>query len=138
MVFSRQAQETEIEKPVSNLHFVSVAPRLSCENAHGTYCQVGRIRAAHKGRKSWNPPEAQKGLRAASLGIRVDPILGSMFLARFWTHLQRRIDLTNTFKSFFRDDSVKLCSKIAGFLGKKRLGCLGERVTQGLADLSFS
>ena len=40
-----------------------------------------------------------------------------MFLARFSTNLQRKIDLTNAFKSFFRDDSFKLCSKIAGFLG---------------------
>ena len=43
--------------------------------------------------------------------------LGSMFLARFSTNLQRKIDLINAFKSFFRDDSFKLCSKIAGFLG---------------------
>ena len=40
-----------------------------------------------------------------------------MFLARFSTNLHRKIDLTNAFKSFFRDDSFKLCSKIAGFLG---------------------
>ena len=40
-----------------------------------------------------------------------------MFLARFSTILQRKIDLTNAFKSFFRDDSFKQCSKIAGFLG---------------------
>ena len=42
--------------------------------------------------------------------------LGSMFLARFSTTLQRQIDLTNAFKSFFRDDSFKPCRKIAGFL----------------------
>ena len=40
-----------------------------------------------------------------------------MFLARFSTKSHRKIDLTNTFKSFFRDDSFKLCTKIAGFLG---------------------
>ena len=40
-----------------------------------------------------------------------------MFLARFSTHLQRNIDLINAFKNLFRDDSFKLCSKIAGFLG---------------------
>ena len=40
-----------------------------------------------------------------------------MFLALFSTNLQRQIDLTNAFKSIFRDDSFKLCSKIAGFLG---------------------
>ena len=40
-----------------------------------------------------------------------------MFLARFSPNLQRQIDLTNAFKSIFRDDSFKPCSKIAGFLG---------------------
>ena len=40
-----------------------------------------------------------------------------MFLARFSPNLQRKIDLTNAFKSIFRDNSFKLCSKIAGFLG---------------------
>ena len=40
-----------------------------------------------------------------------------MFLARFSANLQRTIDLRNAFKSIFRDDSFKLCSKIAGFLG---------------------
>ena len=40
-----------------------------------------------------------------------------MFLARVSTSLQRQIDLTNAFKTIFRDDSFKLCSKIAGFLG---------------------
>ena len=39
-----------------------------------------------------------------------------MFLGRFSTHLPRKIDLTNAFKSIFRDDSFKPCSKIAGFL----------------------
>ena len=43
--------------------------------------------------------------------------LGSMFFARFSTNLQRQIDLTNAFKTIFRDDSFKQCSKIAGFLG---------------------
>ena len=40
-----------------------------------------------------------------------------MFLARFSTNSQRKIRLTSAFKSIFRDDSFKLCSKIAGFLG---------------------
>ena len=40
--------------------------------------QVGVIRAAHKGRKSWNPREAQKELRAASLGIRAHLTLGGI------------------------------------------------------------
>ena len=35
----------------------------------------------------------------------------------FSTNLQRKIDLTNGFKSFFRDNSFKLCSKIDEFLG---------------------
>ena len=39
-----------------------------------------------------------------------------MFFARFSTKLHREIDLTNAFKSIFRDNSFKLCSKIAGFL----------------------
>ena len=47
-----------------------------------------------------------------------------MFLSRFSTNLQRKIDLTNAFKNFFRDDSFKLCRKISGFLGNRRLGCL--------------
>ena len=40
-----------------------------------------------------------------------------MFLALVSTNLQRQIDLTNAFKSFFRDDSFKQCRKFAGFLG---------------------
>ena len=51
-----------------------------------------------------------------SLESIVTLTLGSMFSARFSTDLQQRIDLTNAFKSNFRDDSFKLCSKIAGFL----------------------
>ena len=89
------------------------------------YRQVGVIMARHKGRKSWNPVEAQRRLWAASLGIPADPTLGNMFLARFSTNIQRLIDLTNAFKNFFRDDSFKPCSKIAGFLGKQGLGFLG-------------
>ena len=50
-----------------------------------------------------------------------------MFLVRFPQHVQRKIDLTNAFKNFFRDDSFKPCTNIAGFLGKQRLGCLLER-----------
>ena len=52
--------------------------------------------------------------------------LGSMFLARFSTTLQRKVDLTNAFKSFFGDNSFKLCSKIAGILGKQ--GAKGRKV----------
>ena len=39
-----------------------------------------------------------------------------MFLARFSANLQRQIDLTNAFKSFFRDDSFEPCRKTAGNL----------------------
>ena len=74
--------------------------------------------------KSWNPPEAQKGLRAASLGIPADPTLGTMFLARFSTTLKQTIDLTNVFQSFLCDD-FEPCSKIAGSLGKQGLEFLG-------------
>ena len=49
-----------------------------------------------------------------------------MFLARCSTNLQRKIALTNAFKSFFRDDSFKLCSKIAGIVGKQ--GAKGRKV----------
>ena len=98
---------------------------MDLEREQVEYRQVGFIRAAHKGRKSWNPPEAQKGLRAASLGIPADPTLGSIFLARFSTNLQRKIALNTAFETFFRADSLKPCSKIAGFLGKQGLGCLG-------------
>ena len=48
-----------------------------------------------------------------------------MFLGRCSANLLRKIDLTHAFKSFFHDISFKLCSKIAGLLGKQRLGCLG-------------
>ena len=40
------------------------------------YHQVGFIRAVDKGRKSWNPPEAQKALRAASLETEMN-VFGS-------------------------------------------------------------
>ena len=43
--------------------------------------------------------------------------LGSMFLARFSTTLQRKVDLTNAFKSIFGDDSPKPCRKIAVIVG---------------------
>ena len=34
--------------------------------------------------------------------------------------------------NFSRDNSVKPCTKIAGFLGKQRLGCLGGRAHEKL------
>ena len=63
-----------------------------------------------------------------------------MFLARFSTHLQRKIDLTNAFKSFFRDDSFKLCSKIAGFLGVlggRTHACARARASEKLRTTRF-
>ena len=81
-----------------------------------TYRQVAVVSDASKGRKAWIPPEAPKGLRTARLGILVDLTLGelavcrfrtklgwrsAMFLARFSKHLQRKINLTNAFKSLF-------------------------------------
>ena len=83
------------------------------------YRQVGVIRAAHKGCKSWNPPEAQKELRAASLGIPAGPTLVSMLLARLSTNLQRKIDLTNAFESFSRDDSFSHAAKSLDPLGNR-------------------
>ena len=50
-----------------------------------------------------------------------------MFLDRFSANIQRTMDLTNAFKSFFRHNSFTQCSKIAGFLGKQGLGFLGAR-----------
>ena len=46
------------------------------------------------------------------MGWRSSNVFGS-----FSTNLQRKIDLTNAFKSICRDDSFKQCSKIAGVLG---------------------
>ena len=48
-----------------------------------------------------------------------------MFLARLPTILQRKNDLTNELKVFFRGDSFKLCSKLAEFLGEQGFGFLG-------------
>ena len=61
-------------------------------------------------------------------------------MALFSTHLHRKIDLSNAFKSCCRDDSFKSCSKIAGFLGKQRLGFLGECACEKLrsAGLEFA
>ena len=74
------------------------------------------------GRDAWfgirwrrKPAKGQQSLESAATLT-----LGSMFLARFSTNLQRKLDLTNAFKSIFRDDSFKQCSKIAGVLGVLR------------------
>ena len=66
--------------------------------------------------------------------------LGSMFLNRFSTNLQQKIDLTNAFKSFFRDNSFKLCCKIAGFLGVlggRAHACARTRTSEKLRTTKF-
>ena len=116
---------------------------LSCS----LYRQVGAVRDAYKGRKVWFPPEDSEDAKGtggedtkgARLGLpptlpweatavgRFRTWLGprsAMSLSRSSTVLQRQIALTCAFKRFFRDNSFELCSKIAGFLGKQRLGCL--------------
>ena len=60
-----------------------------------------------------------------------------MCLARFLEIVHRKIDLTNAFKTFFRDDSLKLCTKIAGHLGKQRSGCLGPQSLELAAYLTM-
>ena len=67
-------------------------------------------------------------------------VLGSIFLARFSTELRRKIDLTNAFKSFFRDDSFKPCSEIAGFLGalgRRADACACARASEKLRTTKF-
>ena len=96
------------------------------DSAQFRYCQVGVIRAAQKGRKFWNPAAARKGSRATSLGIPTDPTLGSVFLACSFTNLQRKMNLTNAFKSFFRDDSFKLCNKSLDSLKNSAWGSGGR------------
>ena len=63
-----------------------------------------------------------------------------MLLAHVSTNLQRKIDLTNAFKSIFRDDSFKLCSKIAGFLGVlggRAHACARARASEKLRTTKF-
>ena len=63
-----------------------------------------------------------------------------MFLARFLSNLQRKIDLTNAVKYIFRDDSFKLCSKIAGFLGVlggRAHACARARASEKLRATRF-
>ena len=63
-----------------------------------------------------------------------------MFLARFSANLQGKTDLTNAFKSIFRDDSFKLCSKIAGFLrvlGRHAHACARARASEKLRTTRF-
>ena len=63
-----------------------------------------------------------------------------MFLSRFSTNLQRKIDLTNAFKSFFRDDSFKQRSNIAGLLGVlggRAHACARARASEKLRATRF-
>ena len=63
-----------------------------------------------------------------------------MFLARFSANLRRKIDLTNAFKSIFRDDSFELCTKIAGFLGLlggRAHACVRARSSEKLGATRF-
>ena len=63
-----------------------------------------------------------------------------MFLARFLATLKRKIDLTNAFKSIFRDDSFKQCTKIAGFLavhGARTHDCARARASEKLRATRF-
>ena len=65
---------------------------------------------------------------------------GGNVSARFSTNLQRKIDLTNAFKSIFRDDSFKQCSKIAGFLGVlggRAHACARARASEKLRATRF-
>ena len=64
----------------------------------------------------------------------------AMFLARFSTNLQRKIDLTKAFKNIFRDDSFKQCSKNAGFLGVlggRAHACALTRASEKLKAIRF-
>ena len=66
--------------------------------------------------------------------------LGSMFLARFSINLQRKNDLTNAFKSIFRDDSFKQCSKLGEFLrvlGGRAHGCARARASEKIRTTRF-
>ena len=63
-----------------------------------------------------------------------------MFFTLFSTNLHRKIDLNNAFKSIFRDDSLKLCSKIAGFLrvlGGRAHACAHVRASEKLRATRF-
>ena len=55
-----------------------------------------------------------------------------MFLACFSIILHRKIDLTNAFKSTFRDDSFEQWVKIDGFLGV--FGCRAHACARACAS----
>ena len=63
-----------------------------------------------------------------------------MFLARGSANLHRKVDLTNAFKSFFRNNSFKLCNKIARFLrvlGGRAHACACARASEKLRTTKF-
>ena len=59
----------------------------------------GAVRDAYKGRKAWIPPEAQKGLRAARLGIPADLTLGR--IGGRWLQDIAGMQISNIFGSLF-------------------------------------
>ena len=112
-------------------------------NIHGKqsfYRQVGVKRDSQKGRKVWNLPGTKNAKEQQSLESAATLTLGSMFLARSSINLHRKIDLTNAFKSIFRDNSFELCSKIAGFLlvlGGRMHACARARASEKLRTTKF-
>ena len=70
------------------------------------------------------------------MGWRSNNVFGSLF-----DKVTAKIDLTNTFKNVFRDDSFKLCSKLAGFLGvlggRRAHACARARASEKLRATRF-
>ena len=109
---------------------------------HEKYATVKLATVGTAGRDAWfgirqgrKDAKGQQTLEsAATLTSR------SMFLARLSTNSQRNFDLTNAFKSIFRDDSFKQCSKIAGFLGVlggRAHACARARTSEKLRATRF-
>ena len=122
------AGESNVASRVAVLHIKGRPWCTSGVESPLPYRQVGVIGAAHKGHKSWHPPEVQKGLRAASLGIPADPTLGSMSSARFSAHLHRNTDLTIAFKMFFSQGFFQAMQQDRWIPWETGLGVLGGRV----------
>ena len=102
--------------------------KLASEGTARRYARFG----IRRGRKD---AKGQQSLESAATLT-----MGSMSLARFSTNLQRKIGLTNAFKSFFRDDSFKQCSKIAGFLrvlAGRAHACARARASEKLRATRF-
>ena len=97
------------------------------------------IRRGRKAAKGQQSLESAATLTLGSFSHRWDggP---AMFLVRCSANLHRKIDLTNAFKSIFRDDSFKPCSKIAGFLevlGGRAHACVRARASEKLGATRF-